>query len=361
MKNNIYSMLNGANINLDDYGKEDFNDIEKKNIKANFRKSISKKKSSKKSIVAAGVVVALTVTLFGTNVGVEALTRVLKIAGVQDIASFMGIQRNLDDYKTIINKVITNNGVTVQLNEVILDGDELTISSNVTYDKKLSEIYNEKQSEVDEAWHGFNGISINGKGLNTGSGGGSMSIDDYTIQSVTTYQLGNIDLIGDVDIKLSCSPMNGNGDANKKSDDWGFEFKTNGDKLKIDTKEIAIGDKLTLGNGTEYTLQKYTDNSLGQKVYASISNFKIEPRYDVELRGTDDLGNKVKFYEYRSDQEKTSFKIDNLSRNLDKNAKILTLTPYAAKEPEESGEDKIMNLEYEQVGETLTIDLTQLK
>ena len=182
---------------------------------------------------------ALTVTLFGTNVGAEALTRVLKIAGVEDIASFMGIQKNLDDYKTVINKVITNNGVTVQLNEVILDGNELTISSNVTYDKKLSEIYNEKQSEVDEAWHGFNGISINGKGLNTGSGGGSMSIDDYTIQSVTTYQLGDIDLSGDLDIKLSCSPMNGNGDVNRKNDDWGFEFKTNGDKLKIDTKEIA--------------------------------------------------------------------------------------------------------------------------
>ena len=361
MKNDIYAMLNDSNINLEQYQKEDFNDIEKKKIKANFRKSVFKKKSHKRNIVAAGVAVALIICMFGTNVGAEAITRVLKIAGVQDIASFMGIQKNLDDYKTVINKVITNNGVTVQLNEVILDGDELTISSNVTYDKKLSEIYNEKQSEVDEAWHGFNGISINGKGLNTGSGGGSMSIDDYTIQSVTTYQLGNIDLIGDVDIKLSCSPMKGNGDANKKSDDWGFEFKTNGDKLKIDTKEIAIGDKLTLGNGTEYTLQKYTDNSLGQKIYASISNFKIEPRYDVELRGTDDLGNKVKFYEYRSDQEKTSFKIDNLSRNLDKNAKILTLTPYAAKEREESGEDGIMNPEYEQVGETFTIDLSQLK
>ena len=33
MKNDIYTMLNDSNINLEDYSKEDFNGIEKKNIK----------------------------------------------------------------------------------------------------------------------------------------------------------------------------------------------------------------------------------------------------------------------------------------------------------------------------------------
>lgn len=361
MKSDIYAMLNRANINVENYEKDNFNDLEKKNIKANLKESIAKKKSHKRSMVVAGVVIALTVTLFGTNVGAEALTRVLKIAGVQDIASFMGIQANLDDYKTVINKVITNNGVTVQLNEVIFDENEFTVSYSVTYDKKLSEIYNEKQNEVDEAWHGFNGISINGKGLNTGSGGGSKSIDDYTIQSVLTYDIGELDLSGDLDIKLSCSPVGENEDINKKDEDWGFEFKTNGDQLKVDTKEIALDNKFTLENGTEYTLQKYTDNSLGQKMYASISNFKMEPMYDVELKGTDDLGNKVEFYPSHSNKEKALFKIRNLDENLNEKAKILTLTPYGAKYSEESDEDKIINLEYEQVGEPFTIDLSQLK
>lgn len=308
--------------------------------------------------MAAGVAVALTVTLFGTNVGAQALTRALQIAGVEDIGKFIGIQKNLDDYKTVINKSITNDGVTVQLNEVILDGDELTISSNVIYDKKLSEIYDEKQSDVDEAWHGFNGISINGKGLNTGSGGGSRSIDDYTIQSVLTYDLGDIDLSGDLDIKLSCSPVKGNGVTNKKSDDWGFEFKTNGDKLKIDTKEMALNNKFILENGTEYSFEKYTDNSMGQRIYASISNFKMEPIYGVELRGTDNLGNKVNFYPSHSDDKKALFKIQNLDGNINKNAKTLILTPYAVKYPEEGGK---IDGEYKQVGKEFTINLTQLK
>lgn len=356
MGKDIYSILNDANINLEDYKKENFNDIEKKRIKVKFKKSISKKIFRKGSIVAAGVAIALTITLFGTNAGAEALTKALKIVGVQDVGSFMGIQKNLDDYKTVINKAITNNGVTVQLNEVILDEDELTISYNVTYDKKLSEIYDGKENEVDESWHGFNGLYINGKELNTGSGGGARSIDDYTIQSVLTYNIGNLDLSGDLDIKLSCSPVEGNGVTNKKSDDWGFEFKTNGDKLKIDTKEIAINKKVTLENGTEFTLEKYTDNSMGQKIYASISNSKMEPMHDVELKGSDDFGNKVVFHISHSNKEKALFKIENINGNLNEKAQKLTLTPYAAELTDSGGK-----CELKQVGEKFTIDLTKLK
>jgi hypothetical protein len=350
-------MLNDANINLEAYEKLDFNDIEKKSIKVKFRKSISKKKTHKRNVIAAGVALVLIATLFGTNVGAQALTKALQIAGVEEIGKFMGIQKNLDDYKTVINKAITNNGVTVQLNEVILDGNELTISYNVTYDKKLSEIYDEKENEVDKGWHGFNGISINGKELNTGSGGGSRSIDDYTIQSVLTYDLGSIDLSGDLDIKLSCSPVKGS----KESDEWGFEFKTNGDKLKIDTKEIVINKKVTLENGTEYTLEKYTDNSMGQKIYASISNFNMNKMGTLCLKGTDDLGNKVVFYASHSNEEKALFKIENIDGNLNEKAAKLNLTPYAEEIPGDVGEGEKYEVKYKQVGEPFTIDLTKLK
>lgn len=361
MNKDIYSMLNEANINLEDYEKREFNDVEKKNIMNSFRKSISKKKFQKRNVIAAVAAIALTVTLFGTNVGVQALTKTLQIVGVEDIGRFMGIQKNLDDYKTVINKVITNNGVTVQLNEVILDGDELAVSYNVTYDKKLSEIYDGKQKEVDEEWHGFNGISINGTGLNTGSGGGSRNIDDYTIQSVTTYELGNIDLSGDLDIKLSCSPVKGDEVTNKKSGDWGFEFKTNGDKLKIDTKEVALNNKFTLENGMEYTLEKYTDNSMGQKIYASISNFNGNKMHTLLLKGNDDLGNKVVFYASHSNKEKALFKIENLDGNLNEKVTKLTLTPYEEEIPNNTSEGVKYELKYKQIGESFTIDLTQIK
>ena len=56
-----------------------------------------------------------------------------------------------------------------------------------------------------------------------------------------------------------------NGDVNKKRDDWDFEFKTNGDKLKIDTKEMLLAISLHLEMVTNYTLEKYTDNCIRSK------------------------------------------------------------------------------------------------
>lgn len=349
MKNDIYTMLNDSNINLEDYSKEDFNDIEKKNIKAKFRKSVLKKKTGKRNLVVASLFLALTVTFLGTNVGAKALSRVLTIAGVQDIAGFLRIEKNIDEYKTVVNKAITENGITVQLNEVILDGNELTVSYNVTSDRKLDE---------GESWNGFNGIYINGKGVNGGSSGGSKNIDEYTTQSVITYDLGDIDLSGDLNIKIICSSLGLDPEKTEKKSDLNFEFNTNGNQLRIDTKEIQLNNKFILENGTEFTLEKYTDNSLGQKIYASISNYKRDPMYDVQLRGTDDFGNKIEFYASHGDKDGALFKINNIDENLNENTRTLILTPYAAKLPEESGK---MDGEYKQIGEAFTIDLSQLK
>ncbi len=348
MKNDIYTMLNRANIDLENCEKEDFTDIEKKNIKNNLRKLMYKKKPHKRNmLVAAAVIAILTIGIFGTNSGASALSRVLVLPGVKDIAGFLGIEKDLDEYKTVVNKSITDNGITVQLNEVILDGNEMTVSNNITSDRKL---------EKNESLHAFIDIYVNGKQLSTGGGGGGKRIDDYTTQEVIAYDLKNADLSGDLKIEISCSSILLN--DKEKRGSWDFEFKTNGDALKIDTKEMLLNNKFTLENGQNFTLQKYADNALGQKIYASISNFQKKSVYDVSLKGSDDLGNKVEFYASSSGQDGALFKIETINGNLNKDARTLNLTPYAAKYPDKSGK---MDGEYKQVGDEFTIDLTQLR
>lgn len=348
MKDDIYTILNDASIDLSSYEQEYFNDIEKRKIKKNFRKSINNGKSHKKrNIAAAALVLALTIGIVGTNSEAFAI-RVNNIIGI-DIGSFLGIQKNIDEYKTVVNKSITNNGITVKLNEVVLNGNELIVSYNVTSDKKLGEA---------ESWDGFNAIYVNGKKLNTGAGGSAKNIDDYTTQSVMNYDLGTTDLSGDLDIKIACSSIGLMGSKFEKKGAWSFEFKTNGNQLKIDTKELALNKKITLENGTQIALTRYTSNALGQKIYASVSNFKIKPAYNVVLKGTDNLGNKVEFYTSHSSKDSALFKIENINGNLNENAKTLVLTPYAAKYPEKSGK---MSDEYKEVGDSFTIDLSQLK
>lgn len=117
--------------------------------------------------------------------------------------------------------------------------------------------------------------------------------DEYTTQEVTSYDLNDNDLSGELNIKISCG--NVFVDDIVKEGEWKFEFNTNGEALKADTKEIALNNKVILENGEIYTLEKYTDNSMGQKIYATISNPIKESEYEIELSGIDNLGNRVDF------------------------------------------------------------------
>lgn len=349
MGKDIYSILNDANINLEDYEKENFNDIEKKKAKADFRKAISKKKLCKRNIMAAGIVLALTFTLFGANEGVRALTKVLFITGIDEISSFFGIAKNLDEYKTVVNKSVTDNGITVKINDVILDGSEMIVSYNIAIDKQSNVTM---QSADAQGTIYINGQKVEQKEYTERS----KVIDLYSVQNVATYNLGNMDLSGDSNIKITFSKII-LGNREEKKGEWDFKFKVNGDKLKADTREISLNNKFTLDNGTEYTLEKYTQNSLSQKIYAHISDSKVNPKYTVDLIGIDNLGNKIMFHSSYSEKDSELFKIErNDWNNFNENSKILTLTPYAAELPEGGGK-----YELKQVGETFTIDLAKLK
>lgn len=347
MMNDIYSMLNNADINLEKYKNEEFDDIEKKNIKANFRKSITKKKYYKRNIMAAGIAIILTVSLFGTNMGANALTSVLEMKQVQDIASFFKIRKNLDEYKTVVNKAITDNGITLQLNEVILDGNEINVSYNISSTEKFE--------NVEMPAHAFGLLYINNKEIMNGAVGGSNRIDEYNLQEVITYDLGDEQYSGDLDVKIRFFSVEINENSNEGQ--WDFEFKTNGDELKADTREIALNNKITFDNGEEWTLEKYTDNSLGQKIYVSISNHIEESNYSLVVSGTDNLNHYVRFSTYFNGKKDVAvLKIQRIHDKVNESAKILTLTPYQDERPHDGSEWKI-----KQIGEPFTIDLTQLK
>jgi hypothetical protein len=354
MKNDIYNMLNEASINLDCYEKESSSYIEKKNMKAKFRKSIAKNKNYKKSYIAAAVILAVMITLFGTNIGGNALASVAQIAEI-DIGKFLGINKKVDDYKTVVNKAVTDNGITVQLNEVVVDGTELMVFYNITSDKKLYE---------ESFWHAYFLVYVNGEELyNDKYFTVPKNKDDYTTQAVTGYNLKKSDLSGELNIKIVCK--NVYLDDISKDGEWNFEFNTNGEGLKVDTKEIPLSNKFILENGETYTLEKYTDNSIGQKIYASISNPIKESEYDLELNGTDDLGNRVSFIVKLNDKEDRVFKPYKNEKSygdVDKNAKTLTLNPVQVKYvPQFKGNDKYRIGEYKIIGDPFTIDLTQLK
>lgn len=72
------------------------------------------------------------------------------------------------------------------------------------------------------------------------------------------------------------------------------------------------------------------------------------------LKGYDDLGNKVDFCLSRENDGTGIFKLTTIDGNLNENAKVLSLTPYAVKFPDQNGQ---LSNDFKKVGEEFTIDL----
>ncbi|WP_291650217.1 DUF4179 domain-containing protein [Clostridium sp.] len=304
--------------------------------------SNSKPKKFNKNIVAATIFIALGVTVFGSIFSNEVIAAV-KLT-MFDIKNYLRVNDNLDEYSTVVNKSVSKNGITVQLNEVILDKDEIIVSTTVKSDQKLGDNGNIMV---------FGNVYINGKQISSSAGGLGKQIDDYTEENVLSYTLDKELERGDlhIEIKYDEALLHMDKKEVKVEGPWNFEFISNGDALSTNTNSINLNNSFTLDNGQKITLNEYKSNVVGGKIYYSIENKDRNNIYSLELRGYDDLGNEVKFYS--SYEEMTTGLLKNQTE-ISQDAKVLRLTPYAVAYPKESGR---MSNNYKQVGEAFTIKL----
>lgn len=345
MKKDIYEILNDSNIDIDKYKKYDLNDIEKEKLKNNFKNSVKNKKSIKKLPIAIAMSLILATGLITTNLGSEIL--VSAAITTSNISSYLGLNKNLDNYSTIINKSISKNGVTISINDVILNNNELIVSST---------IQSSKGDATKEGFHEFGNILINGKSVNLNASGSARAIDKSTMESVSNYALPDIDLSKEVNIKIIYSDVLV-GDKFIYGP-WIFEFKTNGSELSKDTKRINLDNKFTLENGNELTLTKFTSNAIGQEIFYTIKNSNPTDKnaYDIKLVGTDNLNNPIEFDLSSGNYTGGILKLEPVLGKLSDKATSISLTPYAVKFPEKSGK---LSDDFKKIGNEFTIDLSK--
>ncbi|MEF9992738.1 MAG: DUF4179 domain-containing protein [Romboutsia sp.] len=299
-------------------------------------------KNNHKSIIKAASIAIVGIGIIGaTSFGSSSFANEM----LYRITNALGIQKDLEDYTTVVNNAITKDGLTITLNEVVLDGNELVVSTTFDTEKEFEDGY--INENVD--------IYIDGEKRGSGYGGGSKAIDKNTIESVINHDIGS-SIDGDVDIKIVYSGViyNEEGKEIKIKDKFVFEFTTNGDNLKLDTNIINFNQKFELGDNETITLNKFTSNSVGKKIYYTRDIHNLA-RYDLKLVGKDDLGNSIEFYMYRARADYGVFIYDTYYGEFNNNAKFLTLSLYAAKQPETSGKS---NSDFKKIGEEFTINLS---
>ncbi len=296
----------------------------------------------------------------------------------------------IQDYTTLIDSTISDNGVDIMLKEVILDPltRELHVlsyvhSDFVKYDKELDLSYNQFfMSSIN--------LFINGAPAYDSASGIERHIDNNTIEVLQSFKLSeSIDLTGDLNIEISYDYANYidysdvaeymklvadedysrdvNGvknmsdedynkyveilsDAVSKSKtqtikgDWSFNFTTNGDDLAIDSYSTSLDQFIPLtdpktGNSYSISLDNYAQSHITQKVFYTFDDFQYlgnNNRFvQFELRGVDNLGNTIVFNDggMRStgvdNKALGNFSLDKLEQSFTSNdADFLTLDLY---------------------------------
>lgn len=342
----IYSLLNDMETNINAYTIEELTHGEKRKMLKGIKEISGKDNRSKpkrRNYAAIAACVAVLVIAAGTINFNDAVYATAKSIAWQ-IGDFLGVERNLQDYTTVIGTEETDKGYTIKLNEIILDEDQLIVCSSVKSKEKLSV----------GGLMTFADVYVNGKKVSVAAGGGSKFIDDYTEESVLDYELEGIDTNGKLDIELVyIGVLKDDKEINGK---WGFHFTADGRQLALDTMEIGLNKSFYLPNGSQIVLTKYTSNALGQKIYYKLENWDYDkdPNYDLKLTGVDDLGNSVDFQlSWQKGEEKTG----RLNATpADANTKLITLAPYAVEMPEKSGK---MSHDFVKTGDSFTIDLLE--
>ena len=308
MEKNIYDLLNETEHEIDEHHTIQLTEIEEKRIMKKFSKSITQ--TTKKNYTKVASIAAAAVVMIGAVGAVPTLATTN--ATLYKIATALGIEKNLSDYETIVGKEITKDGITMRINEVILDNNRLFVAVTTTSEEPL-----------ENHFIGPTGvIYVNGQEINSGMSVQSKVLNATTGVSVLTFPLGKQE-VDQLDIKLVLKTPISNV---MSSPHWTYTFRANGEVLHAQTQTVAINQQISVDTTTHITLHDYQSNLLRQGILFSIDGvLDGNIPTDVVLKGQDEYGNEVALYPGSILMDGGEFTPDEESVDYVKEATCLTL------------------------------------
>lgn len=294
---NILDELNKSKINLDEYEEVNLNDIEKAKMKKNFKKSLAKKKNNgkyKKVIAASAVFLGIgLVPVFSSDAFAGSIEKI----GATIESFFRNDIESIDEYKMGIGQSGENKDVKITLNDFIIDGNEIIVSSNICTKEAVSE----------GGGNVFPQVYINGVDVFKNGGGGSSitsDIDENNIKVLSTVSGNEFDFPKEIlDVKIVYE-----GADWKKKDILVFEFKYDNTKMEEVINTIEVNKKLELDGGQIINITNIKETPLAISI-----NYTMEggDKYDLRFEVFDQDGEKLNPLSGSSMGKNNYFKFEN--------------------------------------------------
>ncbi|OOO00550.1 MAG: hypothetical protein ATN35_06735 [Epulopiscium sp. Nele67-Bin004] len=276
----IFEMYNDIVVGIDENDVNNFSEFDKKRMKKGvmtMKKMTLKKNNIKVSM--ENKYKKLVVTAAGIGIAIIGGTPIVASHMFGNLADELNVSQQLANYTTVVGQSVTHDGVSITLDEVILDGNTLTVLTTI-----------QSSEPIDNYSTSYNaGVYINGTHCPSG-GGYTEPINDYTNRMIIDYRLDDsvIGLDDDVDIEIKYGKSYANSDIVDPTT-WDFAFTTVADSLLEDTEFYPLDLEFVLDDNAVVTITHMTSNVAGTKIYYSTP--ELTHRLDID--GVDNFGNSI--------------------------------------------------------------------
>lgn len=242
------------------------------------------KKASGRHLKIAGVILVILLSLsciFHTEVkaGIQ--------RAVSYIAQVFGLQESIVPYTKIINQTVMKNGISITIEDIALDDDELLITYKVEGDEEEKLLLNDQVIVDDEPIQSREGHYLGFDG------------DGESYRKVECYRFSG-DYVHknemDIQIKLQPDEQPYWMDSFEAEDEFVYHFSASKEDLQRDTITLNLNQIVELPNHESVCLTEFTLNAIDSTITGTCG--KLQGNWEYYFKGQDSLGNEVM---YRSD------------------------------------------------------------
>lgn len=238
-------------------------------------------------------------------------------AGIEKIIFYieeiLGIKEDISSYTKVLNKTIRKNGLSITVEEVLLEESELIVAYRVEPDEKKWN-YNDLLFE--------NQVWINGKKVRTSEYHALEDSTEGLYRFIECYRFDEEYINeNEVAVKIVLSPALGESYIGE----YVYEFTASCEEISANTVEIPLELDVKVGDSI-MELRKFTLNGIESRITGTTE--KIQNDWDYYIKGKDNLGNQVRYRMQGYSRPDVEFVVDKTEGYISPGAEWVELQFY---------------------------------